>query len=492
MTILKQGNASVYVQFMPGKDTYYLGTCVDLDAIPNPRVGGIDLIQCRDRSGKGYVTVGKKYSPPGTIEVTLTELLDSVASWLEKVKCPFTLYALDRTCGDAGVFKNWVRGAAVDGMEVVNDTLNQIAHHVDDNESMHEYSLVGVPPRVDFHQVVVSRETTAETLALNTLALAGNLFCDDDCGHFTLPCDRIIAGADPAAGTANVQISADAGNTWAPAAVDPFAAALTILGSAYFEISAGVNRMLVVRGTLAATPLAAAYSDDGGATWTLVTIGSTVTEAATGPKSLFALDQDHVWIGTDKGNVYFSSDGGQSFTVQGSAIVADAAAQINAIHFADANVGFAVCAGDVIIYTLDGGDHWAATTDNTGTGDDLYAVYVFNRNRVIVGTDGAMAGMSSLWMTFDGGASWESRSFIGSGGESVKDISFVNDLAGYLISELAGPVGSIHRTIDGGFSWQELIVPTNAGLNAIMACGPNEAFAVGEPQGGTAVILHIG
>src|SRR4030042_7183069 len=214
MKIFTQKDTSVYIQFQLGKQLFYLGECIDLDSIPNPRLGGIDLIQCRTRSGRGYKTLGKKYSPPGTIEVTITELSSDVVSWLEKIQCPFTLYALQRTCGDAGVPKNWVKCSIVYQSEITGDNLGSLAHHLDDNETTHEWTMVGIPPRTDVREITISRETTTEAASALSLTNCPNLFCDDDCGAYTLPCDNWFVGTILGAGTANVLGSVNGGATW--------------------------------------------------------------------------------------------------------------------------------------------------------------------------------------------------------------------------------------------------------------------------------------
>jgi len=491
-TIFTQRNASVFIQFQPGRENYYLGDCVDLDSIPNPRIGGIDLIQCHNRKGTGYKTLGKKYSPPGTIEVTLSELHSDVVSWLERVKCPFTLYALQRDCGDAGVFKNFERAAVVGGMEITEDALTSLAHRVDDNETMHEWTLVGVPPRMDARSVNVSRETTLATDSITSIAAPGNLFCDDNCGEYTLPCDVLYAGTLSAVGPALASVleSTDGGTTWADTAADPFGAGIDINAVVSFEISKGVNRIVAFRETVAATPMACAYSDDRGATWIPVTIGAVNAEFAQPGKTVFALDAEHIWAGTEQGNVYFSDDGCESWTLQGTAVTAGGAADINAIHFANENEGIAVLDGDLIIKTVDGGLHWVACTGATGTGNAVISAICFGRNRFLVGTTADALG--ALWMSYDGGASWESKTFTGHITEDATSLDFMGEHFGYMISNTAGPVGSIHRTIDGGHTWAELNVPTNAGLTSIIMCDYNAAKLVGLAQGGTGFIGSIG
>lgn len=495
MTILKTNNSGVFVQLQAGKASHYLGECVDLDSIPNPRVGGIDPIYCFNPRGDGYVEKGTKISPPGRIEYAVSELLEISASWLDQVKCPFNLYALWTTCGERGVFKNWERGAVVANNSILDDTISNVAHHTDSTEAMQERNLSGAIPRMDVWPLAAGRRTTTETRALNAIATCGNLFCGDTCGAQTLPGDDLVAVSDGSAassftdGKADVLTSSDKGVTWTATAADPFGVNESLLGVACFEIAKGTNRYLAVRGSVAGEALKVAYSDDGGATWNVVTVGATNTETIGGHRGLFVLDGQHLWLATTEGNIFFSTDGGESWSDQGADSVSGGA-QLNAIHFVDAETGYAVGASDTILKTTDGGAHWTAATA-TGTGSDLLSVWTFSLQRVLVGTeiDGTNG---SLHMSFNGTTTWEAKTFVGRLTESVNDIYFVNGLRGVIVTNTAGPVGSIHETIDGGHEWRELTLPTNAGLNAVVMAEMNTAFAVGEVESATPVILGLG
>ena len=97
-----------------------------------------------------------------------------------------------------------------------------------------------------------------------------------------------------------------------------------------------------------------------------------------------------------------------------------------------------------------------------------------------------------LYFTTDAGVTWTRRTgWTGDGTGEIKGIEFANDLVGYMLHDDATPSGTVLLTINGGYSWRALSTPTNAGLNSLYVCGPNLAYAVGEPQGGTAVILKI-
>jgi photosystem II stability/assembly factor-like uncharacterized protein len=492
MGILTQKDASIWVQFRLGDKEYYLGDCTDLDAIPNPRLGGVDYVFCWNGKRDGFKKVGKKYSPPGSIEVTLKQLLDETISWLDKIKCPVTLYALKRTCGDAGVFKNWERGAILYDAELTGDELGAYASHVDDNESTHAYTMVAPPPRIDVWKLAAAQQTSNATVDINTIAACMNLYCDDDCGEYTVPGDNMIFGTDGSGGAkAKIFGSDDAGVTWVNSANQPWVTTENIMASACFEISKGVNRWLVVRGSTAAKPLQVAYSDDGGTTWTLVTIGATNTEGALGAEALFYIDWQHLWIATSEGNIYFSDDGGVTWTLQASGV---SGTDLFAIHGADADVLVAVGASDTVIFTLDGGAHWNAASA-TGSGDDLLSVWAFDAHRWLIGTDGAAAATSSLFITFDGGDTYAERSFVGKDTEMVSGMSFASPGVGLIITNSMSSFasgGSVHQTIDGGYTFEEIPVPDNSGFNDVVMVSPTIAYVVGNAHSGAGVVLSIG
>jgi photosystem II stability/assembly factor-like uncharacterized protein len=114
---------------------------------------------------------------------------------------------------------------------------------------------------------------------------------------------------------------------------------------------------------------------------------------------------------------------------------------------------------------------------------------VFSYYHVLVGT--AIVATGSLRVTFDGTASWSVVSFTGYATERVADLHFINHAVGMMVTDTAGPVGSVHMTVDGGATWREITVPANSGLNSVWMTTPNEAYFVGEANGGTAFIGKI-
>ena len=175
-----------------------------------------------------------------------------------------------------------------------------------------------------------------------------------------------------------------------------------------------------------------------------------------------------------------------TWTLQDS-VTASGGNALNAIAFADADHGYAVGDTGTIIETTDGGgDTWVAIADPSG-GDDFTAVEVFTQFRMLVGTS-----VGGLWQTWDEGENFTEQTYPSKvATDTVQDIQFVNDVVGFMISNTVAPVGRAYRTVNGGNDWQQITVPTNVGLNALAVINENLAYAVGNAQGGTGVVLKI-
>jgi len=291
-----------------------------------------------------------------------------------------------------------------------------------------------------------------------------------------------VADGDPAA--ADTWISLDNGATWTATAVDAYLGATTDLKSVVcFAVDSDTTRILVAREGVAGMPAAVYYSDDSGANWTTVTLtGSSHAMGATRGGSMFKLDAYHIWLvmtdATDS-EIWFSDDMGATWTIQ-----TDIAAHVlYAIWFADANLGMAVGTTGDVYTTTDGGTTWAAATDTaagvtnwhvTENGDGIWWVGA--------GTTG------NLYYSSNQGTTWAARAFTGSGAGNVYGIEFKTPTVGFMAHSPTAATGKLFRTRDGGLTW-ELESATIAGeLYSVIACGTNDAFAVGEVDT-TAIVL---
>jgi photosystem II stability/assembly factor-like uncharacterized protein len=478
-------DGAVFVQTQPGRETHYLGSCLTVDALPNP---GPDAtpIWCLDGTGT-YRSVGRTHSPPGNITTTLTQLSEATGSWLEAFAaddfCPFWLHLIQHKCGTRGTFAHWERAYSILVETVTDQPVSGLLSREGGNATERAFNLTAMPYRIDSRELTASRQTTAEVQSANDI-FASPKACQTDCSagrdlgqHLGVACDAIGAG------TADVLISTDTGTTWAIGATDPFAADENVMAGVSFEVDVDTIRWLTVRDGDAAAALEVGYSDDGMATWTNVAVGVTVDEAGTGPQCLFAFDYEHIWLCTDDGRVFFSDDGGATWTDQSTALAASGANALQAIHFMNGNVGYAVGAADTVIYTVDGGTTWTAATA-TGGGNALNTVQVISRYVIIVGDAGG-----DIYHSWDGGTTW-TQTWTGGAGE-VQCISMSTDTTGLMAWDTAAPIGTIYHTIDGGYSWKSYTTPTNVGINSVIMLSPTMGFAAGEAQGGTALILQI-
>jgi photosystem II stability/assembly factor-like uncharacterized protein len=478
-------DGAVFVQSQPGIETHYLGACLTADALPNP---GPDAtpIWCLDGTGT-YRSVGRTHSPPGAITTTLTQLSESAGSWLEAFAaddfCPFWVHYIQHKCGTRGTFAHWERAYSILVETITDMPITNLLSREGGNVTERAFNLTAFPYRIDSRELTVARQTTAETEAANDIAACPKA-CLTECGtgrdtgeYLNVACDAVGAG------TANYLVSTDTGTTWTAGATDPFAADENTMATVCFEVDSDTIRRLCVRDGDAAAALEVGYSDDAAATWTNVTVGVTVNEAGTGPQCLFAFDYEHIWLCTDDGRVFFSDDGGASWTDQATALAASGAASLEAIHFADTNVRYAVGATDVVIATVDGGTTWTAATA-TGGGNTNNTVQVLSRYVLIVGDSGG-----DIYHSWDGTTNW-TQTWSGGAG-AVQCISMSTDTTGLMIWDTAAPIGTVYHTIDGGYSWKAYTTPTNVGLNSVIMLSPTMGFAVGEVESATAVILQI-
>lgn len=489
---LKSSLGSLFIQKTPGKNVEYLG-CADLDPITQP-TGDVALIQCRDRDGN-YVTVGKTKSPPGAVTSKIGSLKFPEKDVLDELnRCPWNVYAMQRLTGKAGVLSNFVRGYIILWADVTSQAWENIVRRVDDTETTHGLDISGINPVVQVREVNVVRQDISETRALNDVVADLQGVCGNESGGYEDPGTDAFAVSDGQTGSpitdADLWKTTDGGENWVNATSvveSPFASGYSAISLVRFQMDKGNWRLLTARGGIAGQSAQVSYSDDNGATWHRVTVGSISLEGANNQGALFALDKEHIWFATSIGNVYKSSDGGLTWTIQ-NAPTATTGTPLNVIKFCNSQEGYAAGNSDRLLKTLDGGVTWFNATVVPTSADNLTAMHVWSRDRLIIGSN---AG--EVFETWDGASSWESKSYTGQAAtDSIADFEFVNEVTGYMLQNpTASGSGFVHRTIDGGASFDKLPTPPNGGLNAIAIVGANKAYVVGEVQSGTAVVLKV-
>lgn len=459
----------------PNTAVHFLG-CHDLGDISEP-LGAVDILRCMDKKG-GWKTVGSTQAPPDVVTTSIDSLTFGVRDWLEKLSCEFTLFALQRECGEPDIFTNYVRVIALDHARVTSMTDKQIVHHLDDQSSMQSRDISAWPPVIRTGELTARRQTTSETKDLNDVFAYTPIDCDNPC---PVPGETALAVSDTSMYDEDVLRTLNGGVNWDVLAGEPFSAGENVISCVAFPISNTVTRLVVAQIAVSTTFGRIAYSDDDGATWTEVVFQINGHGAASSG-SLFALDQSHVWLGSAKGYIYFSSDGGATWTAQtaGTLTIKD----VKSVFFSDENNGMAGCADDILLITSDGGATWELTDSVTGTDGDVNAVTKSGKFWW-AGTD-----TGQMFYSSDDGDTWTERNIpIASG--SIAGIAWGNELIGYAIHNTAASVGSILVTINGGYSWKAITTPLNSGLNALDVSDLNTVYAVGNVNGGTAVIVKV-
>lgn len=483
------GEGALWIQRSgPNTQPLYLG-CHQLGDVDQPE-GDIELIYCKDPSGPSrFKVVASVQGAAGAITSTITTSVTDDIDELERARCAFTLFANMVQSGRPDVFTNFDRTFVFTNVKITSRGLTGLtARTPDDNQRSDMTFDISAEELLRLKLPTISRQSISETTSVNDISFCNDARCRTEQDTALEVCEVGFAVTDAAVGSpaaaASVLYTTN-GGTWTATDSDPFAVGENVIAVECFDLGRDSTRVIVARGGFdAGSPTQIAYSDDSGVTWTTVNVDAVNGRYVPERFSLYAVDRNDIWVGTNDGYIYHSGDAGLSWESQNAAVIHSGA--WNAIKFApgDADVGWAVGAANVIARTLDGGESWGAITGPAGqAGVAANVVEVLDRNRVWVGyADG------DLWYTEDGGTNWSQRSFTGSGVGQVRDIKFLNDSLGYLLSNNASPVGTVHWTIDGGYTWDALTTPTNVGVNAIRICDEWNAFFAGEAQGGTGFI----
>jgi hypothetical protein len=445
----------------------FLG-CHDVGDIEEP-LGDVNLLLCKDPSGPNrWRTSRITRNAFGLLATSITTNVDKIPDVMEDLPENTPIYIVKSGAGKQSTFVNYDRVFAAKWI-VNNRGLTNLAMGRSDSNDRSEqtFDLNGAAPLQRFFDLQNrhQRVSITEVNALNGLA-----FADEDATEGYASCDPA------AAATANLLVRNTSTGAWAAAAADPFDADEVMLGPIVFAVSKSTNRVMVFRGTTdAGNPAEIAYSDDDGATWSTVDVGSTNGEYIT---SFNMVDENNIWVGTDGGRIYYSDDSGATWTVQENAVITTDA--IHDILMADATTGMAVSDSDVVMKTLDGGLTWSQVTATSGGNNLLKVGYSVDFWWV------ADSG-GDLYYSDDEGLTWTVR---GLNAGTPKRLKWGNEFFGVLVSDVSG-VGQVRVTVNGGETWQSLTWPTNTGLNDVWIKSAKELWFVGEVQGGTGMLFKI-
>ncbi len=483
------GQSSVWLQVGgPNTKPEYLG-CHEVGDVDQP-AGDVTTKYCPDRRRQGeYKATGSYQGAAGPVTSTITTVVGPTADYMEQIRCLCNLFIHKSACGRRDVFSSYDRSFILRNARVAGRGVTGLASRSPEGEaeSLQTFDL-SAPELVRIHKLTSGRQTIGATGDLRGIHFCNSEICEGECGPAREICEYGVAvGNSPVASVmepGEVWITQDGGMNWAESATHPFAADEDVAAVSCFETTRDTTRILVARGTAdAGNPAEIAYSDDDGATWHTVNVGSVNGQYVLDSEGLFAYDMYNIWLVTNDGYIYKSEDGGLTWTAQESGTLAPAG--YNAIEFVNADDGWAVGDNNAMVKTEDGGATWSVVAGPAGkAADECEALAVISALRAWIGySDG------ELWYTKNGGTTWYQRG-IPVAATIINDIAFYDDLVGYLTYNIAGPVGGMLRTINGGNDWEVVPgMPTNLGLDGLYVCDHNLAFAVGPVQGGTGVVI---
>ncbi|MEQ8169428.1 MAG: YCF48-related protein [Candidatus Eremiobacterota bacterium] len=178
------------------------------------------------------------------------------------------------------------------------------------------------------------------------------------------------------------------------------------------------------------------YTTDGGTTWNYQTTPSTGKYYS----DMYFVDANNGWIVGTGGVILHTTNGGNNWNTQSSGITDG----LSGVYFYDLNNGWAVGGnGSVsdqgkVLHTTNGGNTW--TLQNSVSDPDLRAVYFVDLN------NGWAVSSWSIYHTTNGGTTWNSQ--LSGGSYGFTDIKFIDQNIGWATAS-----GKIMYTIDGGNVW---------------------------------------
>ena len=487
--------------------------CADTDSIDEP-LGDFTTRLCRQADGT-WKTVNRSQGTPGEITFDIVTWKARQRNWLQRQverHCSLPIYFQHAFCGRSDVFLNYDQGKLIQDAGIISKGYSNMARGMAEPGDTPEktgqtFGLTAGPPSPEYYKLVNTltealKSSVAEDAPLRDIAFCTTPQCAGPCGAARNECDAGSIVADfTSTDKADGYHTVNNAGSWAAWVEQPFATEEDIASVVCYDIDRDTNRLLAACGTAGAAGLRVAYSDDVGATaWTPVVVDVSNTDYAAHSGALFALDHRHIWLCTFEADIYFSSDGGLTWTDQ-EAPTPGSNEVLNYVHFIDENYGWAVggyrsTPTGLFLQTTDGGVHWALATVEPKVEMGVW-VAVLDAYKVWVGLDDGTVYFSNDW----GATAWTRRvlplTFVNTG-----DVMFIDHYCGFVCgyyNDGADDHAVIQRTFNGGADWEYFVYPTAFdttveyfGLNAIWVCSYNEAHAVGEMlSGGHSIIWTL-
>ncbi len=192
--------------------------------------------------------------------------------------------------------------------------------------------------------------------------------------------------------------------------------------------------------------IAADYNGDGvvlrtvnGLSWSLIQIQLMTQNPIVG---IHAVDAQNVYA-IGKREAIRSTDAGVTWSAMTLPTITQNE-NFNDIHFVDAQRGWIIGAGGLILRTVDGGNTWQRTPSGT--------TQTLNEVRFSSQLVGMIVGADTLLRTVNGGASWNTVT-PPVPATTYSDVDFVDDNMWVIMPDIEVNGNGLHVTFDGGASW---------------------------------------
>lgn len=201
-------------------------------------------------------------------------------------------------------------------------------------------------------------------------------------------------------------------------------------------------------------------TNDGGLTWQLISVLETRQQKAF--QSFSFIEERHGWALDIDGSIYYTDDGGESWSRQASIAAGRAAKTVTA------NECWIVGSGGKLTHTTDAGGTWS--TLFVGTDEDLLDVAVVDGRFLFVNSS------RSVYQSLDSGKTWTLALRPGLGSPVINSVRFANPSMGWVV----GDRGMILHTSDGGKTWSAQKSGVRTALKRISVIDGRAAWIIGD------------
>jgi photosystem II stability/assembly factor-like uncharacterized protein len=191
-------------------------------------------------------------------------------------------------------------------------------------------------------------------------------------------------------------------------------------------------------------------------------------------QSIWVFDANHLIVGTSRGLIAQSIDGGTTWIVLDSIVPAT---PIDNIHFTDENHGW-LESRDALYRTIDGGKSWSLL--DYGTPFSIQAIHFIGESGWIAGDAGRIRH------TTNGGINWTDQ--WSTTGSKINDLHFFSEQHGLAVgggvydikAEKTVDSARILQTWDGGSNWHQVQHPRDTVLTQLSMVDGKTGFVIGK------------